>query len=226
MKKLIILTFTICILFNNSFADSKKEFILHIDDNKIAFKKNVFEWAESGSEIYNLYVGKKIIQKINDDFSILIIIIDAKKSDARGIIYLSGSKKGFKIIDYIYAIDDTIDDILLYDIDRDTKDEIITVWSGEDSYNIRVDKVKDLKTNIIVENLYCSNQLGNPQYFNFDKKLCISNGNIYVLYEFYSKNKISVLKSNPNDPTSELYLKPIGVVSEKEWKKMEVNDNK
>ena len=79
---------------------------------------------------------------------------------------------------------------------------------------------------IKILNTFTSKELVLPHLFNYNQLFCEHDNLLYFIYQYGGKTKKAALTSNPIDVTNELYLKPIGKISKKEWKKMEAYDNK
>lgn len=223
MKRLILSFFILCIFCGVSYAGQKHTFIIHIGKTTFEYKKRVHEFDSSTPEVLQVHPKKIHVTKIHGK-ELLVMEVDPKKSDVRGIFYILGHDEAFEAFDYVYDVSgDSLHDLILYDLDNNSVDDVITLWGDEETYRIRVDKILKKNTHITRMNIYNSTRLGNPRSISYERKLCLYDDSLFFLYLYYdgSAHKKAMLTNNPVDPTGELYLKPIGITTEKEWKRME-----
>ncbi len=96
---------------------------------------------------------------------------------------------------------------------------MVSLWGDEDSYEVAVHKLLVRDGEVQVESAFTSKRLLNPHYDADLPLYCVPGKALYFLYRYQdaSTHKKAQLVFAEGDPTRELYLKPIGLVAEKEW---------
>ena len=204
-------------------ANAEKKFIVHISNKVLEYKQVVFGDLASAPEVIHIYPHKIYTLKINDKTKLLIMKTN------NSIMYISSIANKLKVIHFLHghSITDHFHEIAFFDVNGDKRDEIITIWGDETGYRIQVDSVELEDNEIDIDLIFDSANLSNPDMFRYERRMCIYKGSLYFLYWGYgSTHKIAILTRNPDDPTGELYLKPLGIATQKEWTKMEVHSKK
>jgi len=225
MKKIIISCVVLIVLFVNEsiLANAEKKFIVHIDNKVLEYKQEVFGDSMKSPDVIQIYPDKIYTLKIYDKTKLLVM------KTGGSIIYISSIANELRVLEYVYDLDISshLKEIAFYDVNGDQKDEIITIWGDENAYSIRVHRVKLMNSKIDIDSIFDSADLRNPDMVQYERMMCVYGGSLYFLYWGYgSTHKIAILTRNPDDPTGELYLKPLGIAIQEEWTKMEVKSKK
>jgi hypothetical protein len=225
MKKIIISCVVFIVLFicETVLANAEKKFVVHIDNKVLEYKQEVFGDSMRLPDVIQIYPDKIYTLRINNKTKLLVM-----KSGGT-IIYISSIANELKVLKYVYDLDISshLKEIAFYDLDGDQRNEIITIWGDENAYSIRVHRVKLMNGEIDIDSIFNSADLSNPDVLQYERRMCVYKGSLYFLYWGYgSTHKIAILTRNPDDPTGELYLKPLGIATQEEWTKMEVKSKK
>ncbi len=218
MKKLIFTLLLLLLLSGFSYASSEYNIIIHLDDSDIEFKKRISEFHFSTPTELNIFPKEIYTTQISDK-KLYVIKADPKRSDTRGLFFAFQLNNNFKGLDYIYdTFGDTVREVILFDLDKDLIDEVITLWQGEESFSVRVDK---FDSNLERMNIYNSARLGNPIFSGYKRKMVIHKDTLLLLYAYQhlrgTVSKKAMLTINPDDPTGELYIIPLGIIEKEEW---------
>jgi hypothetical protein len=218
MRNVLIVLLYLIAIPNILYAGSNKTIIVHFPASIVEYKTTMYAFEKIPDTLHVFYDTVITIYE-REQQNIGLYKIDGKKSDVSGVLYFKEYKEQIEIIDFVYDPSgyDNIVDLLIYDVNKDGEFEVISLWSDEDMYSMRVNSINK---NLTIDDMYASPRLGNP-YIN-RKRICLYKGEIYLLY-YYNTGQIhkkAVLTYNKKDRTRELYLKPLGPVTEKEWTKM------
>lgn len=203
-----------------------KTFLIHLEDRVIEYRKNMPDFDTNVPDVLKVIPEKVYKSSIKKDLNFMVLKADPLRSDVRDIFFIYQFRRKYEVIDYKYDTSgNSIEDVLLWDFDNDNINEIVLLWSNEDTYQIRIYKLQVKDNTVDAVNVYNSHGLGNPAFTGYGRKLCIVDNNIFALYQYYYDSKIlhkySKLTSNPDDNTKEIYLMPIGVLSKEEWIRIE-----
>jgi len=219
MKKFIFpLLLSSLLLFGFSYTSREYKIFIHLDDTVIEFIKRISGFHESTPTELHIYPKEIYTTQIGDK-KLYVIKADPKRSDTRGLFFALQHNYNFKGLDYIYwPFEDWVTEIILFDLDKDSIDEVITLWQGEEAFNIRVFKF-DL--NLERREIFYSSSLFNPLFTGYKRKMLIHKDTLFIIYSIQphgrSVNKKAMLAINPDDPTRELFLMPLGIVKKEEW---------
>jgi len=223
-----LISFIYC---GDSFA-AEYFFIIHLDNKEIKYTKDIYDFNESIEKVQQVY-PKEIFKTTIEGIELLVLRADPEKSNLRDLFYLQRIDNVWEGLDYEYATDEWADEVLIHDVDKDSVNEVITVWSGEEEYEIRVNKIIKKNKRLIKERIYSSPSLLIPsftddhyEYYDYGRTAVIHNGTALFVYgqqiidkgSVITINKKSILTINPKDPNKKIYLKPLGDTTLEEWK--------
>jgi hypothetical protein len=133
--------------------------------------RNIFLDYKAEKTVNNVYPDTLIELKDN----ITLLKVDRVKSDiGTGLFFLSNKNQILE-----YAVDNWsfVLDIYLVDIDKDGVDEVLTVWSDESVFYIKIYcQAKGIKM------CFKSNDIGNPDLWN-GNKVNISKDDVLIFYQ-------------------------------------------
>ena len=220
MKRVFLTTMLVFLGYGASYAGNYYSFIIHLNGEEITYKKEIPEFDEIFPKTLNVY-PKKVISVRMRDGHLLVVSSDPSKSDAFGAFYIYKGKVKQNPFEYIYSTGaDSLQEIYVLTKNIYQSIYVISVWGDEDSFIIRVDSIDNENNMPLSRNIFYSNRRMNP-WLNEDlSKVCIQNGDVYVLYSYHDRYKLKEAKltKNPSDTTGELYIKPISLITVDQWK--------
>lgn len=156
------------LIFVSCTHNSNKTFNIYFEQEIYTYTAN---FDSLNNECYNkilkVYADTFFVVKTGDEL-IFPYVVNHGKSVCSGILgdliyFVKGKNKDCKIIgsfsdEYSYRIQ-----IASFDFDNDYLPEIISFWSDESVFHLKVDKIIDGK----IEEVYKTERLGNPEIWDY-----------------------------------------------------------
>ncbi len=191
-------------------VSAERTLVIHLDKKKIIMENDGSYYDDSLPNALNFYPDKKVNIKINDGSVEIIVLSASHKSDTGGLFYIRKDHGRENVVNYAKVYGSSVlGDFFSYDVDKDGIEDIVSYWVDEYVYIVRVDKILNNGRKIVP--IFNSRPFTIPYEYQ-GKLLSIGSKGLILTYDFQGKLKEGIITINPDDPTHEPYIRPLGWV--------------